>query len=392
MRLVVMKRSALSLSLLAVLLLAGSLSSAAEPQSIASWKSFRNGNDLRGVAGEALPEKLISKWTVKTKQGIPGSPTIDQGFVFCGTLDGELLCIDAQTGEVAWKYSTAEDAAPNSFAPGFKSAPLVNDTSVMLGDEDGIFHCVDRKTGQLQWKFETFGEIVSSASQIDDRIVFGSYDNCLYCLNAKTGEQFWKYETEGYVNCTPAIINGFTFVTGCDEQLRIIDIQNGEQVKQMPLNTYLIASPAIWENELYVGTYASEVICVNWKDLTLQWTYRSSVGEFPYHSSAAVTSEMVVVGGRDKQLHAINRQDGKEIWTYPTRGKIDSSPVIAGEDVFFGCDDGRVYRLNLKTGKELWSERIGRKVPGSPAVGNGLLVIGAAESNGELHAFGPASQ
>lgn len=352
------------------------------------WASFRNGNLLHGVATSGLPVRLKKLWTYETVDGIPGTPAISENRVYCGVLDGFVVCLDLDSGKEIWKYRSIDDPDPKKFAPGFKAAPLVTEQSVCIGDEDGIFHCIDKKTGKKRWSFETFGEIVSSASRFDNRVVFGSYDNSLYCLDLATGKKIWSFETDGYVNCSPAIVNGFTFVTGCDEQLRVVDIQTGKQVKQMPLNTYLIASPAIMDDLLYVGTYASEVMAVNWKTLKVKWRYRASSGEFPYHSSVALTNEIVLVGGRDKLLHCINRQTGKEIWTFTTRGKVDSSPVIVKDRIYFGSDDGYLYGISLKTGRQLWKSRLGRKVPGSPAVGNNKLVIGSAEKGGKLYCFG----
>ena len=352
------------------------------------WLSFRNGNLLHGVAGSDLPRQLKQQWSYETKDGIPGTPAISQGRVYCGALDGFVVCLDLKTGKETWKYRSIDDPDPKKFAPGFKAAPLVTENSVCIGDEDGFFHCIDSKTGKRRWKFETFGEIISSASRIDDRIIFGSYDNSLYCLELATGKKLWSFETEGYVNCSPAIINGFTFVTGCDEQLRVVDVQTGKQIKKMPLDTYLIASPAIWGDILYVGTYASEVIAVNWKTLQVEWRYRAAAGEFPYHSSAAITQKFVIVGGRDKLLHCINRKTGKEVWTFATRGKVDSSPVVVNDRIYFGSDDGHLYGVELKTGKQFWKEKIGRKVPGSAAVGEKHLVIGTAETGGKIFCFG----
>ena len=360
----------------------------AQPEVRKDWVSFRNGNSLHGVASSDLPRDLKELWSYETKDGIPGTPAISQGRVYCGALDGFVVCLDLKTGKELWKYRSIDDPDPKKFAPGFKAAPLVTEDAVCIGDEDGVFHCIDRKAGKSRWRFETFGEIVSSASRIDDRLIFGSYDNSLYCLDLTTGKKIWSFETEGYVNCSPAIINGFTFVTGCDEQLRVVDVQTGKQIKQMPLNTYLIASPAIMGDILYVGTYASEVIAVNWKTLKVEWRYKSVVGDFPYHSSAALTSDYVIVGGRDKRLHCIDRQTGKEVWTFATRGKVDSSPVLVKDRLYVGSDDGHVYGIELKTGKEFWKSKIGRKVPGSAAVGENRLVIGSAERGGKIYCFG----
>ncbi len=353
------------------------------------WPSFRNGNLLQGVAGSTLARDLKLKWIYATKDGVPGTPSVVQGKVYCGVLDGFVVCLDLKTGKEIWKYRSIDNPDPKTFAPGFKAAPLVTENSVCIGDEEGIFHCIDRETGKRRWKFATQGgEIISSASRIENRVIFGSYDNSLYCLELTTGKKLWNFETEGYVNCSPAIVDGLTFVTGCDEQLRLIDVQTGKQVRQMSLETYLIASPAIKGSMLYVGTHASEVVAVNWKTLQVEWRYRADAGDFPYHSSAAITQKFVIVGGRDKLLHCINRETGKAAWTFATRGKIDGSPVVVEERVYFGSDDGYVYGVELETGKEFWKAKIGRKIPGSAAVGERHLVIGTAQAGGRLFCFG----
>ena len=37
---------------------------------------------------------------------------------------------------------------------------------------------------------------------------------------------------------------------------------------------------------------------------------------------------------------------GKVIWTFPTHGRVDSSPVVVGNRIFFGSTDGRIYALD----------------------------------------------
>ena len=219
-------------------------------------------------------------------------------------------------------------------------------------------------------------------------MIFGSYDNRLYCLHAKTGEVAWKYETQGYVHCAPAVIEGVTFIAGCDEHLRVIDIKTGEQRCEIPLNTYLIASPAVVGETLYVGTYASEVVAVDWKQKEVTWRYASGESEQPFHSSAAVTNRLVVLGGKDKRVHAIDRATGRKAWTFQTRARVESSPAIVGERVFIGSHDGNLYSLNLADGKELWKFNAGKAISAGPAVGEGVLVVGSESRDGKVYCFG----
>jgi eukaryotic-like serine/threonine-protein kinase len=358
------------------------------PPTKTSWKSFRHDLAQTGVASSTLPEKLELLWEVSLGDQVVATSAVVGEFVYVPCLSGELVCLDRKTGAKIWGYKSVEKVEKNSFAPGFKSSPTVTADAVYLGDEDGVFHAIDRKTGQNRWKFATGGEIYSSAAVLDGRVLFGSYDNRLYCLNEKDGSLAWRYETLGYVHCAPAVVEGVTFIAGCDEHLRVIDVKTGEQRFEMPLETYLIASPAIVGDMLYVGTYASEVVAVNWKTQDVAWRYLSGESEFPFHSSAAVTEKSVVVGGRDKLVHAIDRATGKRAWTFATRAKIDSSPVVVGDRVFIGSNDGNLYELSLTDGTERWKFNAGKPISAGPAVGEGVLVIGSESRDGKVYCFG----
>lgn len=365
------------------------VASSLEPASFAksSWSSFRHDLAQTGVAYTTLPDRLEKLWEVSLGDQIVSTSAIVGDFVYVPCLSGELTCLRRTTGEKVWVYKTTDKVEPNSFAPGFKSSPTVTAEAVYLGDEEGVFHAIDRSSGKRLWKFETGGEIFSSAAVSDGNILFGSYDNNLYCLNLD-GTLVWKYATQGYVHCAPAVVEGVTFIAGCDEHLRTIDIKTGAQRGEVKLETYLIASPAVIGDILYVGTFASEVVAVDWKTQTVVWRYQASRGEFPFHSSAAVTDKLVVVGGRDKLIHAVDRTTGKKVWTFPTNKKVDSSPVIVGERVFVGSQDGNLYELNLADGKERWKFNAGLPISASAAIGEGVLVIGTESRDGKVYCFG----
>ena len=113
------------------------------------------------------------------------------------------------------------------------------------------------------------------------------------------------------------------------------------------------------------------------------WTFRDRA--FPFFSSPAVTADRVVIGGRDKRVHCLNRADGKPIWEFRTRAKVDSSPVVCDGKVIVGGEDGRLYSLGLADGKERWSYEIGTPILSSPTIANGTILVGA--DDGYVYAF-----
>lgn len=354
-----------------------------------AWPSFRNGNQLQGVAGSPLPPSLELLWKVPVDDGVTATAAIVGDRVYAGTFGGELICFDRATGDRVWTYLSAEKKKPSDFIPGFQSSPTVTGDLVVIGDEDGVFHAVERSTGRQRWKYETLAEIISSAAVVGDRIIFGSYDATLYCLNAADGSEFWKFETADRINGSPAVAGDLTFVTGCDTHLRAISISTGREEFDMPLERFLIASPAVYDGMLYVGSHESEFLAIEIARQEIVWKFSNERSELPIHSSAAVTEDVVLFGGQDKQLHCLDRKTGQEQWAFTTRGQINSSPVIVdGERVFFGSNDGNLYEVGLSDGKQRWKQKLGRSVTASPAVGEGCLVIGAEGTEGEIHCFG----
>lgn len=371
--------------------LGDSLASAQKDAGETAWPSFRNGNQLKGIATSPLPAKLDLLWKVPVDDGVTATAAIVGDHVFAGTYGGELICFERKTGNRVWTYFSAKKEKPASFIPGFQSSPTVTGDLVVIGDEDGFFHAVDRATGKLRWKHETLAEIISSAAVVGDRIIFGSYDQTLYCLG-RDGKEIWKRETGDRINGSPAIAGNITFVTGCDQHLRAVNIDTGEEEFDLELGHFMIASPCVDGHMLYVGTHESDFLAINLENQQVVWRFKDEAREFPIHSSAALTDDRVIFGSQDKQVHCLDRSTGKQLWHFATRGQVNSSPVVVGGNrVFVGSNDGYLYEIGLADGKQRWKEKLGRSVTASPAVGEGCLVIGAEGSEGEIHCFGATS-
>jgi len=219
-----------------------------------------------------------------------------------------------------------------------------------------------------------------------DVILFGSYDSRFYGIDAKTGKERWKVQTNGMVHATPAVQNGLAFITGCDSILRAIRVTDGKEIYQIEAGAYTGASPLIDGTRAYFGTFNNEVLAFDLERKRRIWRYAPQDRQFPFYSSAAISSGRVVLGGRDKFVHALDTTSGKPIWTFATRARVDSSPVIAGGRVFVGSSDGKLYVLDLTSGKKLAEFDAGSGITTSPAIAAGRLVI--SSQDGVIYALG----
>jgi outer membrane protein assembly factor BamB len=248
---------------------------------------------------------------------------------------------------------------------------------------------VDARRGTRRWAFETGGGVTSSPNFATHggrtRVLFGSYDNSLYALDAGTGALAWKVETESYVHATPAVAGDRVLVAGCDGYLRAVRVADGADAGKVALGGYTAASPAVAGGRAYVGTFQNELIAVDLAELAVAWRFKDGDREFPFYASPAVSS-LVVVGGRDKRVRAIDPATGRERWSFTTPARVDGSPVIAGDRVVAGSLSGDLYVLSLSRGEVLWQYAAGAALAASPGVGGGYLV--AATLDGSVLAFG----
>jgi outer membrane protein assembly factor BamB len=59
-------------------------------------------------------------------------------------------------------------------------------------------------------------------------------------------------------------------------------------------------------------------------------------------------------------LHALDRRNGSELWTFTADGRIDSPPTVHGDVILFGTAHGRVYCLRTEDGEMVWKFRAGQ--------------------------------
>jgi outer membrane protein assembly factor BamB len=81
----------------------------------------------------------------------------------------------------------------------------------------------------------------------------------------------------------------------------------------------------------------------------------------PLWAGPTVAEELVLAGGEDGRLHALDPRTGKERWSFKAGGAIRTRAVVVGEDVYFQADDGFLYKLSARSGEERFRKRVVEK-------------------------------
>jgi outer membrane protein assembly factor BamB len=342
------------------------------------WPLGRGSPLATGVAASGLPDQPELVWSFEAPEGaFESTPIIIDGTVYVGSLNGYLYALGLADGAEKWKFKTEL---------GFYAAPAIRDGLLYIGDAEGRFYCLDAATGDLKWSFATQAEIDSGANFHGDNVLVGSQDSHLYCLDAQTGELRWKFGIDDQIRCFPTVVGDRSFVAGCDSKFHIVDLNTGQQVASVDIEAPTGTAPAVGGDFVYFGTEGETVFCINWRSAEVVWKFRDPKKKMPYRSSAALTADLVVIGGRDKLVRALNRTTGQPRWQFATQSRVDGSPVVVGDRIFVGSSDGRVYGLDVTTGEKVWQYEAGGGFSGSPAVAANRLVIG--NENGTLYCFG----
>ena len=143
------------------------LGAAALPSAAGSWPNDRGRADRAGVAEESLRAPLSLAWTHRARQaprpafrGAARYPdrqpdpitydhayrlVADGGSVFYGSsADDSLVCLDAKTGQVQWRFFTAGPV---------RLAPTLCNGKLYAGSDDGNVYCLDASSGREVWRF-----------------------------------------------------------------------------------------------------------------------------------------------------------------------------------------------------------------------------------------------
>lgn len=365
------------------------LSTQIQAQKAGEWPYARANPEMTGVSPTELHPPLTLAWQFATMGKPKGKPemllssaTVRNGKVYVGNKDGKFYCLELTTGKKLW-----ESSAPKG---SFEGAPGFSGDLVIAGATDSFIYAWNAETGLPVWKFETEGEVHAAVNvwadpkTKEERVFVGSYDYKLYCLTAKDGKKVWDAETGYYINGGSAIEDGKIVFGGCDAVLHVHDALTGKELKQVEVGSYIGNNVALAGGVAYVSHYGNHVGAYNLAEGRKLWEYGER--DFEYYSAPAVFDKIVVVGGRDKRLHGIERATGKGLWEFKTRDRVDSSPVICnGKSAIVGSDDGSIYIIDIATGKEVWNYLIGAPVRTSAAVAGDWIIFGA--DDGVVYAF-----
>lgn len=154
------------------------------------------------------------------------TPTVDGGFVYALSSDGDIACVEAVGGKLRWKKSLRTDfgGVPGIWA--YSESPLVDGNKVVVtpGGPGATIVALNKKTGDVIWKSAVPGgdragyasAVVAEAGGVRQYVQF--LGNGLVGVDAATGKFLWRYdktaETKMGSQIATPVLNGSLIYTG----------------------------------------------------------------------------------------------------------------------------------------------------------------------------------
>ncbi|MDP9081599.1 MAG: PQQ-binding-like beta-propeller repeat protein [Bacteroidota bacterium] len=326
---------------------------------------------------------LILFSTACKKDLDPITPTSKKAIVFFGGEDGNFYALNAQTGDLVWKYHS-----DGNFS---YSAPAFEDSTLYSTNTDHNLYALSAITGALKWKFATGHSVVSSPAVVNNIVYFGSDDGYIYAVDAVSGNLRWKYPTDQIVDSSPVVANGVVYIGSADGNLYALDALSGSLKWKYDTGSVIVeASPIISNGVVFIGSRNGYLSAVNATSGQLKWTFNTD-GISLEHTRPSINNGVIYLASwynvidinhfnQPGSLYAIKESDGTQIWKGLDGQGFTSSPVYADGKIFINSDDLNIYAVDAATGNMVWKKSIVAN-GAVPTVANGKVYAGGGGSN-----------
>jgi outer membrane protein assembly factor BamB len=296
------------------------------------------------VVGTLRGEVLVfHAWTGRRLGGasfgeaVPGSPVVDGDFAYIplSNTDESILAYNLVQGATVWKRSCGE----------ITTSPLLLGNRLYAGTAEGELVCLDAASGAILWRFalpgnRTMKGIRSSPASDGSSIIFGADDGFLYAVDAVTGTQRWRTNTGAPVMAAPAVAEHRVFAGNVAGVFSGVSGDSGTVLWQRDAGAPIYAGAAAADGLVIFGSTGGRVIALRQEDGTTAWE-QAAGGVIS--AAGVISGSCFYVGTLGRTIRALRLADGGLVWKDSLEGRVKTAPVAAHERLLVATDD-RVLR------------------------------------------------
>jgi len=327
--------------------------------------------------------------------GARQGPAVADGRVYAAGTDG-VGAWDLQTGKQVWYHGDKKDKDGHRLR--LAGSPGVGDGLVVVGGLEGDVLALDAATGDVRWQAKVGTEVLAAPAVGQGMVLVRSIDGRVTAFDASSGERrwFWEKETPSLTvrgNGSPLLVPGGALIGNDDGTLSALSLANGGQLWEQMVSTGegrseldrmadVDGTPVLDGATLYATSYKGQTLAVDGPSGRPLWSHDSGGA-----GSVGVASDRVVVSDPRGTVWALAKTDGSALWQQAALARRNlSGAVVQGNYAVVGDIEGYLHWLRLEDGAFAARARAaGDAIRGQPVVADGLLVV--QDTGGGLSAW-----
>lgn len=273
-------------------------------------------------------------------------PALAAGVIYAADSGGNVVAVDAGTGEQIWKKSLDSPLAGG--------VGLGGNLLVVAGTDGDVF-ALEAETGEQRWSVRVTSEVLAAPAVNDAVVVVQSHDGKLVGLHASNGERRWQYEIDSPIltlrGTSPPILSDGMLIAG---------FANGKLVALAAESGSLL-----WENRLAIPQGRTELERL-----------------IDIDGRAVLVDEVIYASSYQGRIGAIAKATGRGIW-YQNSSSVHDLAYGLGQ-VYSVQKDDEVRAIRGNSGQTLWSnDQLSLRKLNSPVTIEAYLAV--ADAEGYLH-------
>lgn len=198
----------------------------------------------------AIGKNGAELWRRQFSSSVTSSVCESEGGVIAGMETGEVLAMNAQTGDLLWSFSSGAPVRSNI---------MCSQGKILFGNDEGGLFALDNR-GRLTGRFQAEGPIGKNLEVFGSTIFFGTEDRYFYALNLAKLKKKWRRSLGGPVRVPPAGDGRNLFVSCWNGVLYCLSQKSGSVVWWKPLPSRSMYRPELVDNRMLATSFSPRLV------------------------------------------------------------------------------------------------------------------------------------
>jgi len=302
---------------------------------------------------KGLTSGVKKLWSNGMSAKIAGGVSVAYETVFFGTENGEVIALDANTGEQKWIKRVKGEVL---------AAPAIDAGIVLVNTGSGLIIALNADNGEEVWTSESDVPPlslrgVSSPAAVNGGAIIGTATGKLIVNILETGQTAWEQVISAATGVTelerivdidsePLVAGGNVYVISYDGTLASVELRTGRVIWKREYKSFRRLS--LSGSTLYLVDVNSNVYALDSRNGVELW----SQGALKQRLLTGVTpvGNYLVAGDKFGYLHWFDQADGKIVARLEVGGDdedegIYHSPVADGDTLYTQTRDGKLVAI-----------------------------------------------